>query len=395
MKFLKQIHTASIELNKSLDPNITHRITLTTACEITGADFGSIYLRTSKNTLRRAYSNIPKKNRIRSRTEGNTYKAFETKKPIYISEQKLLEIHPESKDKDIKNIMIIPLVLDDEALGVLTLLSKKIMSYGTQAQQKLDLFASMASLAIHNSYIYQQMQDSINERDLFISMASHELKTPLTSISGYAQISMNRLKKDKPVTERHIQRIIQQVNRLNQTITDFLSVENVRTGQLPYNFSEVSLLDVIESAISGFKMNHPDYQIVTEFQPINTYDDIWIWGDFYKLTQVVTNILNNAGKHAPKGSSITISAIEASDSAKIIITDEGPGIDDSEKYKIFNLFYRSSQNSEEAGGKGIGLFLAKQIVSKHNGKIWVESSNSRGAQFVVELPISSSESDNV
>lgn len=384
MKFLKHIHKTSLSVNKSLDPSITHQMIVSAASEIAGADFGSIYLRTGKETLRRAYTNIPKKHRIRSRDKGNTYKAFNQQKQVFISKSKLQSIHPESKDKQIQNIWIIPMILDQEPLGVITLSALTQMKSDKETKEKLQILASMAGMAIHNSYLFQQMQGRLEERDMFISMAAHELKTPLTSISGYAQLSLSKLKKNKPVQERHLEGIVTQVERLNQTITDFLSVDNVRKGKLPFSFSEVSVFDVVESSISAFKTLYPQHKIDLHLQPLFDMDDTWVWGDFHKLSQAITNILNNAGKYSPEKSTIYVTSNEGPDSVEITIRDEGPGIDESEHHKIFDLFYRTGETEE--AGKGIGLFLAKQIVTNHQGAIEVLTSDSTGTTFRIVLP---------
>jgi len=384
MKFLRQIHKTSLHLNKSLDSNTTYKIIVASGCEIAKADFGSIYLKTGKKTLRRAFTNIPKKNRIRSREDGNTYSSLHKKKIIHLSEKELHKIHPESKDRDIKNILIIPMILDDESIGVITLSSIENMVYEDETKEKLQILAAMASIAIQNSYVHEQLQTRLVERDMFISMAAHELKTPLTSISGYAQISLSRLKKEKSVQKRHLQGIVNQVERLSQTITDFLSVENVRKGNLPFSFAEVSIFDVLESSVSSFKAQYPKHGVKLHLQPLFEMDDTWVWGDFHKLSQAISNILTNAGKYSPEKSTIDISSIETQKNVVITITDQGPGIASQDQHKIFDLFYRTGDTSES--GKGIGLFLAKQIIDSHKGTITVDSKENTGSTFIIKLP---------
>jgi PAS domain S-box-containing protein len=220
-------------------------------------------------------------------------------------------------------------------------------------------------------------------KDEFISIASHELKTPLTSIKGYMQIleRMNAVKsdgKDTPI----IQKVQTHVTRLDRLISELLDVVKIQADKLEFNFEEIDLSSIVNNAISMFH-EHPTHKILYEKQ-----FNLKIRGDLFRLEQVITNLINNAVKYSPLADVIIIKQILRDKDIVISIQDYGIGINKTDLKNLFQRFYRVATSANLFPGLGIGLFISKEIIKRHSGKIWLKSVYGKGSTFYISLPIS-------
>lgn len=251
---------------------------------------------------------------------------------------------------------------------------------GKFQQEHEDLVAAIASqaaIALDNARLYQEVNKQSQRKDQFINFASHELKTPLTTIKGYIQAS----KKIKIPMEEVSGKIEKQITRLEHIIDDLLDVSRIKLEKVEYHFEKVSL----------HKLIHDNIDLVSTSQHSIRLDlpamDIQITVDYLKMSQVITNILSNAIKYSKPGTKVRVSAVVIGDEIQISVADEGIGIAESEWKNIFNEFYRISAHAQQVKGMGLGLFIAKEIVEGHSGKIWVESRAGQGATFFIQLPV--------
>ncbi|MDP9079472.1 MAG: ATP-binding protein [Bacteroidota bacterium] len=233
--------------------------------------------------------------------------------------------------------------------------------------------------------ITDSKRDEIRKND-FIAMASHELKTPLTSIKAYIQILAKRLSGsgDGFVTNT-LFRASNQVDRMTDLIHGFLDLSRLESGKLQLKLSDFDITTLIEEAISEFRLLNPGYIIL--FAPDCR---ITIKADSEKIGQVIGNFLSNALKYSDKECPITVKCSMEDGNLKVSVTDMGIGISPKDQGRVFQRFYRvESEKMRNISGFGIGLYLASEIIHRHKGEIGLESEEGKGSTFYFKLPIES------
>jgi signal transduction histidine kinase len=242
----------------------------------------------------------------------------------------------------------------------------------------------MATLAINQSELNENTRAAVEQRDLLISLTAHEFRTPLTTINGYAQLLIRKLKTSPQPIQGYIGELYSETNRLITLTNDLLDMSRMRTGKMSYSFEECYIGDILEKAIARFKFSFPNHNIDSSIEQKTKTPFI---ADFNKLLQVFTNILDNAGKFTPPDKLVSISLKKTSKSWTVTITDSGRGISNEDVSRVFKGFYKG-KNTDESQGMGLGLFIAKSIVDAHQGKINVSSEIGVGTTFTIILPLS-------
>lgn len=237
--------------------------------------------------------------------------------------------------------------------------------------------ASQAAIALDNAKLYAEVQALNSKKDEFIGFASHELKTPLTTIKGYLQF----VQEDSELTPSLLPKINKQVNRLEGIISDLLDISKIQAGKLQFSFSRHSLHTLIRESIDS--VDADEHMIKYEL-PVK---DLLVTIDPQKMMQVLVNLLSNAVKYSPKDSTINIEVIQLGDQIEISVSDQGVGINGDDLDKIFNQFYRVSNIANRVPGIGLGLYISKEIVERHQGRIWAESEPGKGSTFYLEFPV--------
>ncbi|MET0636971.1 MAG: ATP-binding protein [Chitinophagaceae bacterium] len=225
----------------------------------------------------------------------------------------------------------------------------------------------------------QQIKANLHKKDEFIGIASHELKTPLTSIKGYLELLKSM--EDRPGHLRLVEKAGKNVVKLENLIRDLLDVSKIQGGQLELNCSEFDLVELIEEIIAALQPVFPNREITHNSDSKSTL----IYADRQRIEQVLINLLSNAMKYSPVESKVEVASSFNKTGVLVKVRDFGVGITPSEQSKIFERFYRAKDASIHIAGFGLGLYICKDIVSRHEGKIWVES-NDKGSTFFFTLP---------
>jgi signal transduction histidine kinase len=233
---------------------------------------------------------------------------------------------------------------------------------------------------------------TIRARDEFLSLAAHELKTPLTSIRGYIDLFTRRLIRDGNLATRDQQTlsvITQQVDRLGSLVSVLLDLSRLEMGQFVLEQRHIDMIPLIrrvaDTAQGGSKQHDLDLQMPNE--------PLVVWGDELRLEQVLHNLLSNAIKYSPAGGTVTVSAQRQDDQICIFVRDQGIGIPEAGREHIFQRFYRAGNVGDGYySGLGIGLYVVKQLVVQHGGDVDVVSQEGQGSTFIVYLPVSNPQS---
>lgn len=231
--------------------------------------------------------------------------------------------------------------------------------------------------------ITNDKRDEIRKND-FIAMASHELKTPLTSIKAYIQILAKRLAlAEDSFVNGTLQKAGNQVNKMTDLIHSFLDLSKLESGRLHLAIAEVDINRLIEEAIAEMSLLSPGR--IVQFTPASK---LIAKADGEKIGQVINNFLTNALKYSDKKSTITITASKDNDIVRVLVMDKGIGISLKDQERLFQRFYRvESDKMKNISGFGIGLYISREIIHRHKGTIGVESEEGKGATFYFTLPV--------
>ncbi len=378
---LEKIHKATLNFLEPLTAEETWKKIVDEAMKLVGAEFGSIFLEES-GELKRVYASSYEMYKTIVRKRGFTYKAFKKRKAFVVGVERVSKIHPNVKKMGVKSTIFIPLSYRNKSIGVLSVDSFENQRFTDKELDILNLYGSLASLAIRKVQLYDELVQSLESRDLFISMAAHELRTPLTTISGYVQLLKQKFK-DKSLSEaRWIEELSWETMRMTQLINELLAVNKINRGELTYSFKEKSIREIVARAVNNFKFAHPDHQIELKDRVGRGKDQIIC--DFDKMLQAVDNVLDNAAKFSPVNSKTIISLEFKKPCWVLQIKDNGRGIGKDELPKIFENYYRGAGHSHE--GMGVGLYLAKNIIEKHHGEIEIRSKEKQGTNVTIKLP---------
>ncbi|HEY0056017.1 MAG TPA: CHASE domain-containing protein [Pedobacter sp.] len=218
------------------------------------------------------------------------------------------------------------------------------------------------------------------KKDEFISIASHELKTPLTSISSAVQILERADLKEK---DRFLlTKAKRNINKLQSLISDLLDISKMQAGQLSLNKENFDLPDLIHESIESVSHMYNSHAI----ELLNSIPDISYYGDKFRLEQALNNLLMNAIKYSPQSKKVFVDVSLKDTRLKIKIIDEGIGISKQNQNKVFDRFFRAEELSPVISGLGIGLHISNEIVRRHNGSISLRSELNQGSVFTIELP---------
>ncbi len=220
-------------------------------------------------------------------------------------------------------------------------------------------------------------------KSTFISVISHELKTPIALIKGY----VSTLRREDAHWEREIVQdslavIEEEADRLSEMIENLLDATRLQAGAMVINQSDVALDGLVGRIAERFRTQSSAHRIVVDFPPNFPV----ILADENRMEQVISNLLSNAIKYSPEGGEIHVSGQARRDQVIVCVSDEGPGIAAKDIPHVFDRFYRASEASRTSKGAGLGLYLARAVVEAHRGKIWVDPKPDSGARICFSLP---------
>ncbi|HEY6900122.1 MAG TPA: ATP-binding protein [Puia sp.] len=231
----------------------------------------------------------------------------------------------------------------------------------------------------------EDQKQAVRKKDEFISIASHELKTPLTTIKAYVQLLDRSIEEPDP-TKLYVERTLAQVKKLDDLIVDLLDLSKIESGKLKFNKKLFRFDAMLSSAIDMIRQTYPDYTIIRRGEA-----DIELYGDEMRIEQVVINYLTNAVKYSPDHKEIHVeTGVYADGRLYVRVRDFGIGIRKDLQSNIFSKFYRVEETANRFQGLGIGLYICAEIIRRHEGEYGVESEPGKGSAFYFMVPVSHS-----
>lgn len=230
------------------------------------------------------------------------------------------------------------------------------------------------------SNLMKEVNESQQRKDEFIGIASHELKTPLTSIKGY--LDLLNVMEDKNPNKQCVQKALESTHKLEKLIRDLLDVSKIQSGQLKLGMQRFDMDELADETIASIQMVAQTHNIVREGHQKGQM----IFADREKIEQVMVNLLSNAVKYSAPESKVIVSIRNNGSELVVKIRDYGIGIPEDELNEIFARFYRTKNSSVHISGLGLGLYICRDIILRHNGRIWVER-ETKGSSFYFSLPL--------
>jgi len=304
----------------------------------------------------------------------------------------------------VKTSMIFPVSVKGKVLGVLIFsMTKKEDEVSDEEMNLINGFTDLVGLTVQNASLYTNLQETSKElavaneklkeldklKDEFVSVASHELRTPMTAIKSYLWMALNKKKKDlSPDLARYLDRSYISVERLISMVNDMLNISRIEGGRVALRLSEVDIVELAHEVIEELtpKANEKGLELVVEDRQMPK-----VLCDKDKIHEVYLNLAGNSLKFTPAGGKITISFEQKSPYLFVTVADTGRGIAQEDIGRLFTKFGRLENSYvavAESGGTGLGLYITKSLVEFHKGIISVASEGlGYGAQFTFSLPI--------
>ena len=271
------------------------------------------------------------------------------------------------------------------ALNLKQELERRMSGYVSDLEEKnRELELAFVELEQKN----QELEEASRAKTHILSTATHELKTPLTSIIGYIDIILMRQNKVGPLNEkqqRYLQTAQRNSYRLKSLVDDLLDISRIESGGLELTPAELELWPEIEEIVTGMQtqINEKNIDLVLDIpQEICS-----LLADKLRLTQVMSNLLSNACKYSPEGARVTIRAREEDAGVRIDVSDTGMGISLEDQERLFPKFFRADNSStREVSASGLGLYITKHLIEAHGGRIWASSQIGQGTTFSITWP---------
>lgn len=284
-----------------------------------------------------------------------------------------------------RSTMVVPLLARGRPLGVISFaLSESDRRYGPADLRLAEELASRCALALDNAQLYREAQEAIHLREEFLSLAAHELKTPITSLRGFAQLIVRQIDRgelDPRLVRRALQVIDQQSGKLSRLVSQLLDISRLESGHLVLERRLTDIVDLVEDVVERARSSTNQHEIA-----VCTPRKVLAMVDALRLEQVVTNLLDNAIKYSPGGGRIDVEVSQPCvQTVCLAVRDRGIGVPPQYTEQIFARFYRAHKGLN-FGGLGLGLYISRQIVELHGGHIQVDLPADGGTCFTVTLP---------
>jgi signal transduction histidine kinase len=267
-----------------------------------------------------------------------------------------------------------------EVIGALAFAHPNAGVFKSEHEDMVGSIAAQSGIALENSRLFAEVKALSSKKDEFIALASHELKTPLTTIKGYLQVISK--KSQDSLSKMFVEKSLYQVQKLNTLISDLLDISKIEAGKLQFNLEVFNLTEVLRDVLETFPYTNTSHQIIFD----ETSEEFMVLADKQRIEQVIINLLTNAIKYSPKADKVYIRIEEEGEMVTVRIKDQGIGLQEEHLSKIFTRFYRA-EGVGNVSGLGIGLHLTKEIVDRHDGRIHVVSTFGVGSEFSFSLPL--------
>ena len=303
--------------------------------------------------------------------------------PHYPEEEELLGLGLRSR-------VLAPLQVGPRTIGMLGLVRVEADAFVPEELELIALLGRLVATAVQNIRAYEAERSTADElrrlsalRADFVSLVSHELRSPMAAVIGAARTLQGRWRElSADQREAFLALIGDETSRLANLIADVLDTSRIEAGTFSFTFSDVDLAELLRDVVAAAELAQDEVELTTEVSGSLPH----VRGDRERLRQVIQNLVDNAVKYSSSGGRVRVSATADDGGVFIDVADQGPGIPLEDQQLIFEKFGRSRGGAAKPG-TGLGLFIARSIAEAHGGKLGVRSAPGQGATFTLELPL--------
>lgn len=281
-------------------------------------------------------------------------------------------------------MLLVPLHCGTNSMCVLA--AERAEPFSALSQEFIERLASRAAAALQNARLYQAVQQANQEKSKFVSVVTHELRIPMTSIKGYTDLLRQGAVGPVSDTQKNFLGVIRNnVDRMSALVSDLSEISHIETGRMQLNCEFVSLAQYVDETVQSIipRVQEKEQSLKADVQP----DLKPVYADYNRLVQVLTNLISNANKYTKPGGKIHLRAQADGDWVRVEVSDNGIGISEEDQKNLFAQFFRSENpDVREQQGWGLGLNLAKRLVNLMGGEMGAESVLGEGSTFWFTLP---------
>jgi PAS domain S-box-containing protein len=400
---------ASIQFALSLDLDTTlERVarsavpTLADWCTLNLVDaFGTLYTETTAH-IDPAHEELAKEMRRRypRREEPGRSPALEVLRTaasrliVEIDDAMLERISVDEEHLDLwktlapRSVMIVPLSIHGRTLGTLSMIATSASErhYSADDLAVAEDLGRRAAMAVENARLYAQAEEAVRIRDEFLSVAAHELKTPVTSLRGFAQLTLRTLEQTGHIDMQRLMRALavvdQQSEKLTRLVAQLLDVSRFQSGKLALDCRLTDVSRLVIDLARSLQTQSERHDLRTNVPPA-----VQLYVDSLRMEQVLTNLIDNAIKYSPEGGPVDVElSVNDGERVSISVRDRGIGVPPEHRERIFERFYQADATGHHTAGMGLGLYISHQIVDLHGGELSAEFPDDGGSRFIVTLP---------
>jgi PAS domain S-box-containing protein len=301
----------------------------------------------------------------------------------------------------LQSYMCVPLISRKRVIAAMTIFSIRSERIFTRDDLALaEELAQRAGVAMDNALLYKEREtlleqehmarlaaeEAIHNRDEFLLVAAHELKTPITSLRGFAELLIRQMNKTGSLDPAHLQRALKVIDtqsiKLSRLIEQLLDVSGIHEGKLPLQLQLTDIVSLIRDVVSRSRVDTTEHPIMLHGVP-----SLEVTVDPWRMEQVMINLLDNAVKYSPEGGKITVDvSVREIGTFTITVQDEGMGVPEDQRPSLFERFHQAHRQ-HHLGGLGLGLYITRRIVEQHGGTIRAQFPPEGGSTFIITLPI--------
>jgi signal transduction histidine kinase len=316
--------------------------------------------------------------------EGVAGRVAASAQPLYVPDT-LAEPGYVVFDPEVRSLLAVPLQVKGKVIGVLNVDDLVPGAFDPAQKRLLTIAASQVATAIDNAYTASRERELERTKGEFLSIVSHQLRTPIACIQGYVDLILEDQTPDEQTQREFLQIIDRQAEKITLLVNNVLNISRLDAVSLDLHVGSLQLADVVTAAAHKLQGLAREKQISLEVHltaglPLVAGDPNW-------LEQVVTNLVDNAIKFTPNQGRVTLNVCQRGNEVVVEVTDTGIGIPAESLDHLFTRFYRvPDQTSSRPSGTGLGLYIARRIVEAHSGRIWADSTPGQGSTFTFALP---------
>jgi len=391
------LQRAAATLAARTDPKEVFDMILRSAVQLLGSGSASLYTWDDEAGVLRLAENFDAAGRMPDDPvlrpgEGVVGRVFVSREPLIVEDYQTWEGRTQvGQETGLRACLAVPLVRSGRALGALGIRSYEAsVAYTEDDAQMLALFADQVAAALTTVEAFGRQRQAVEQSERlnrakseFVSIVSHEFRTPLTGIQGFSEIM-----RDEELTLEEMREYAGDINkdaqRLTRMINEMLDLDRMESGRMTIHPERLDVNAVVGDVADRVRPNAPNHTLTLDLQS----DLPKVHADRDRITQVASNLLSNAVKYSPTGGRITVTTRVDGDQLRLDVRDEGLGIPPDALETIFERYSRvDSQATKDIQGTGLGLPIVRQIIQLHGGKVWAESELGRGSVFHVLLPL--------